>query len=374
MNKKYSVFFSFLQAGLWEKKIQILQPEGINYDEVIRISEEQAVVGLVAAGVENIPDITIPKEHSLSLISKALFIERQNLLMNGFVAKEYDRLKKEGITSVLIKGQGIAQCYKRPLWRLAGDVDLLLDDANYELAKISVADVASTVMEEDPNMKHWDAIVGDFEIELHGSLRSLLLPQMDMVVDSVQKRMFLEKQFRFWNNNHVKISLPSADNDVIFIFSHIIKHFFHEGVGLRQVCDLCRLLWTYRETINRKLLEERLKAMGVMSEWKAFASVAVNYLGMPIEGMPLYSTKRVWARKARKIVEFVLKSGNFGHNRDYSYYKEKPLIIIKVISLWRHLKDFGKYLVIFPIDAVIVTWRRLRVGFSTAIKERDQFF
>ena len=34
--------------------------------------------------------------------------------------------------------------------------------------------------------------------------------------------------------------------------------------------------------------------MGLMSEWKAFAAVAVDWLGMPVEAIPLYSSNRKW--------------------------------------------------------------------------------
>ena len=59
-------------------------------------------------------------------------------------------------------------------------------------------------------------------------------------------------------------------------------------VGLRQFCDWCRLLWTYRRSINVGLLEARLNEMGLVSVWKAFGAFAVEYLGMPGEAMPLY--------------------------------------------------------------------------------------
>ena len=59
-----------------------------------------------------------------------------------------------------------------------------------------------------------------------------------------------------------------------------------EGVGLRQVCDWCRLLWTYKDSLNYGLLEQRIKRAGLMSEWKAFGAYAVDYLGMPVEAIP----------------------------------------------------------------------------------------
>lgn len=65
-----------------------------------------------------------------------------------------------------------------------------------------------------------------------------------------------------------------------------------------------------------------------MSEWKAFAAYAIEYLGMPEEAMPLLGEEAKWSRKAVRINAFVLEVGNFGHKqrRDFSgmsYLKRK---------------------------------------------------
>ena len=81
------------------------------------------------------------------------------------------------------------------------------------------------------------------------------------------------------------------NNDILLIFTHFLKHFYKGGIGLRQICDWCRLLWTYRDSIDVALLEQRLRKMGLMSEWKAFAALAVEYLGMPAES-PIYDSSK----------------------------------------------------------------------------------
>lgn len=68
-----------------------------------------------------------------------------------------------------------------------------------------------------------------------------------------------------------------------------------------------------------KLLKRRLTKMGLMREWKAFAALSVDYLGIPVEALPLYASDRKWSRKASRILSFVLETGNIGHNRDKSY-------------------------------------------------------
>ena len=138
------------------------------------------------------------------------------------------------------------------------------------------------------------------------------------------------------------------DDDVVFVFTDFLHHFFIEGVGLRQICDWCRLLWTYRGQIDKKLLESRLRKMGLMTEWKAFASLAVNTLGMPEETMPFYDAR--FRSKSEKVLSRVLKSGNFGHNNDLSYRAKYTGMKYKLVAMWRRFVDFASLVPMFPVD------------------------
>lgn len=107
-------------------------------------------------------------------------------------------------------------------------------------------------------------------------------------------------------NGNTHVFLPGVDSDVFFVFTHFLKHFYKgEGACLRQICDWCRLLWTNREVIKIKILETRLKKTSLLPEWRAFAAIAVLYLGMPENAMPLFSTEKVWKKKAEKILYII---------------------------------------------------------------------
>ena len=114
-----------------------------------------------------------------------------------------------------------------------------------------------------------------------------------------------------WRVNETDVCLPNPDNHVFIVFTHFLHHFFIEGVGLRQICDWCRMLWTYRDCLDYGLLEERIKQSTFTTEWKVFRAMAVEYLGIPVEAMPLYDRSMSYRRKARKVMDRVLKSGNF---------------------------------------------------------------
>ena len=143
-------------------------------------------------------------------------------------------------------------------------------------------------------------------VEIHGSLRTGLSTRVDKTIDEVQNDVFYGGNVRSWNNDGTTIFLPAPDNDVFFVFTHFIKHFYKEGMNLRQICDWCRLLWTYRYDVKPDVLEERLRKAGLMEEWKAFATLAVDYLGMPKEAMPLNDESKRWSKKAKNILNLIV--------------------------------------------------------------------
>lgn len=350
--QKTEAFYALLRAGLWEKDVRLSQFERIDFNGVYRLAEEQSVLGLIAAGMQHVVDIKVPQIEFLTLIGRAVQLEQQNSAMNDFICILINRMREAGIYTLLVKGQGIAQCYERPLWRSCGDVDLFLSDDNYDKAKSFLTQLASSVEKEYVRERHLGMTIDSWVVELHGSLYSGLSSNIEKELDDVYKDTFYRGKVRIWENGKVPVFLLTAENDAFYIFTHFLQHFYKGGVGLRQICDWCRLLWTYRDRLELKLLKSRLRKAGLISEWKAFGAFAVEYLGMPIEAMPFYSKDSKWKHKADKICSFILEVGNFGHNRDSSYFEKYPYIIRKVCSLGRRISDLYRHARIFPLDSI----------------------
>lgn len=369
LDNNQQAFFAILRAGLWGKEVQLVPFGQIDFAQVLSLAQEQSVVGLIAAGLDHILDTKVTQKDALQFIGPSMQLEQQNSAMNYFIGVIVDKMREVGIYTLLVKGQGIAQCYEKPLWRSCGDVDLLLDSDNYKRAFDFLAPMAQSIDEENPAILHLGMTIDPWVVELHGSLRSGIGARIDRELDAITDATLKEGQVRVWKNGDTDVYLPSADNDVIFVFSHILQHFFKGGIGLRQICDLCRLLWTYRSEIDVTLLNQRLTKMGLMSEWKAFAALSVDYLGMPVEALPLYNSDRKWSRKASRILAFVLETGNFGHNRDKSYYEKYPVVVYKVISFWNNTRDSLRHLFIFPKDAFRVWVLRLREGVVQVVRK-----
>ena len=354
-NKNLKTFFALLRVGLWGNGNLDIRIDGATeWQEVYRLATEQSVLGLVLAGLEH-SDVKPPQILLLQWIGEVQVIEQRNKEMNAFVAELIEKLRRNEIYVLLVKGQGVAQCYEKPLWRSSGDVDLLLSNNNYLKAKSALKSIASEVANEDATTKHQAMVINGFDVELHGKMPFTLSMRVEAGIDEVLDDLFCRGNIRSWDCNGTQVFLPSPDNDVILVFTHFLHHFFIEGVGLRQICDWCRLLYTYRDSLNYGLLESRIRKMGLMSEWKAFGALAIEYLGFPKDSMPLLNVdvdlNANLKKKADRIMELVLECGNFGHNKDLSYRVKYKGFTYKLVSLWRRLCDFRRFATIFPLDA-----------------------
>ena len=355
MDKNQKAFFELLRAGLWENcsEFQVSSlwfQDSIDWEKVYQQAEEQSVIGVVLAGIEH-SYLKPPQDLLLQWIGEVQMLEQQNKEMNHFIGVLVDKMRNVGVYTLLVKGQGIAQCYERPLWRSCGDVDFFLSEDNLKNAKEFLIPQAESVDPENKYERHLGMTIDSWVVELHGSLRCGLSRKIDKELDQIKDDSFFCGNVRSWMIDKTQLFLLGVNNDAIYVFTHFLNHFYKGGVGIRQICDWSRLLWAYRKEIRTEVIEKKLRQMGLVSEWKAFGAFAVEYIGMPAEVMPLYSADMKWKKKADKICKFVMEVGNFGHNRDTSYYSKYPFMVRKAISLGNRCTDLFRHAKIFPMDS-----------------------
>lgn len=359
--RSIETFFLLVKAGLFGRteNIEGSLLDGVDWAEVYQLAKEQSMRGIVAEGIEAIraewskthDTPFMPREWVLKFARIALLQEQRNLKMNKFVAVLINRLREKDIYALLLKGQGVAQCYKNPLRRACGDVDLLLSEEDYQKAKNHLLPFASFSKEGNKYKKEVAIKISQWVVELHGSLRCGFSSRIDKELDKVYHDTFNDRNVRSWMNGTVEVFMLGEEDEVFYVFAHLLNHFYKSGVGIRQICDWCRLLWTFRDSLDLSALEARLKKMKLMSEWRSFGMFAVEFLGMPEEAMPFYCEDERWRGKARKILAFVLKTGNMGNNRrgevkTYSYLSRK------INSSGQRICDLANHFTIFPLNTL----------------------
>lgn len=360
-NKSIAAFFTLIKAGLFgrtEDAEKLLQ-EGVDWAEVYQLAKEQGVVGLATEGIETFhaewlkthSSPLVPKEWTLKFVGATLKLEKKNIAMNHFIALLANELRKKDVKTLLLKGQELATCYEKPLWRTCGDVDLLLNQEDYQKAKEYLLPLASLSEQENAYKNHLGLKLGKWVVELHGSLRCGFSFHVDKELDKMYNDTLSGGHVELLTNKKVQIFKLEKENNVLYVFAHFLNHFYKGGVGIKQICDWSRLLWTCRDTLDLKHLDSRLKNIGLVSEWKAFGMFAVEYLGMPEHAMPFYVDEKKWRRKAKRIHSFVIKTGNLGHNRQGNP-NSGSYLTRKIKSSWQRICDLEHHFMIFPVNAL----------------------
>ena len=213
-------FLELVRAGLWERDVELQECGDMDFAEVCRLGEEQAVLGLVAAGLDHVKGQKPPKEVVLPVIGKMVQLEQRNSAMNGFIGEMVSRMREKGIYTLLVKGQGVAQCYERPLWRTSGDIDFFLSDENYAKADAFLLPLASSV--EKNTGGHHGMTIDGWVVELHNNLHGGISKRINKVLDKIKRESFHDGKVRSWTNGKVSVFL-------CFITFRI---FFYNGFGI----------------------------------------------------------------------------------------------------------------------------------------------
>jgi len=310
------LFFQLLRAGLWGigNDAPTESFDGADWDSICLMAKEQTVAGIIGDGVAAFKSKGLIKEMESEtrnfFIRQSFNIEKKNEAIDLLLSQKTAELEAKGIRPVVMKGQGTARCYPAPSHRTCGDIDYLLSKVDYDKAVETLKPQADRLETEYSTIKHFGMHFGKNEIELHGTLSCGFGKKFDSVLDKMQDRMFAENDFRIIDVNGTPVRLPSANFDAVYIFAHFMKHFYQEGLGLRQVCDWTMLLHSAKDSIDRDLLEQRIEGIGMMKEWKAFGSLAVDWLGLPAQEMPFFDP--TFSKHVQGIWNLMLLSGNFG--------------------------------------------------------------
>ena len=339
-----------LRAALWEVSVDpLLFSPKTEWGVIYRLAQQQTVAALLYDALASLPAEQQPEPALLRQWYVHLIkVEQSHKLLNQRLAEATTLLQSEGIRSVLLKGQALAQNYPNPARRQCGDIDLYIGRENYKKACDAVQKWDSVQEAERDDTKHCSFHWQNVTVELH---RIALFP----------------RKFQHWTELHLmgekvrrctvegsEVLLPPANFDALYIFNHAYSHFILGGIGLRQLCDWALYLHTFKNEIDRQQLKRDLDSFGLMHAWQIFGYIAVNHLGLNEAEMPFY-TERInpkrRKKRAEKVLGYILKDGNFGF---YSQRSKPPKNYLgkKLSTVWRIQQRAWRLLFLFPKDTI----------------------
>ena len=309
MLKQQKIFFDFLRFCIGSVTEIPDSLKEADWKELYAIAKKQALIGVLFHGIKQLPKELSPDAGLLmQWMGMAQKIRQQNIRLFLDSAKVCKKFKEEGFRNCILKGQGNALLYPDPYMRTSGDIDIYLNGGRNRVMQYINKVCPNQVM----RYHHVDFPVMNTAIEVHFTPSYMFFP----VHNRRMQKWFKEVMDLQCSNvvtlpdGYGEITMPTTSFNVIYILSHLYRHVFTEGIGLRQLIDYYFVLVKSEERRVKNLtaLQRELKYLGLWKFTKAVMYVLHETLGLPEENM----IAPIDVNEGRFLLAEIMQGGNFG--------------------------------------------------------------
>lgn len=309
MGKNIIAFsLTLLRTALWEN--EKIEPDGVvDWNAVVDFFKKQSLSGLLPDAIATLPkQVQPPTVIKMSMIAQQLQVEQMSHAMNEELLAFVEKLDGQDIPYLLLKGQGVASLYPQPSHRMCGDIDIYVP-VEY-LKEVGKEFLTFGAVRTEESRHHVNFQARGIEWELHHSIYYFQKKKRNQVfMKYVDEEMCRKPSYVLIEDRQIRVLSPTVN--ALMLLSHIVDHFYIEGVGLRQLCDYALLLHHHRNDIDKDVLLIRLKELSLLRSYHIFGYICVHYLGMPKEDLISQPTSRD-IRIAHRVMADCLSGGNFG--------------------------------------------------------------
>ena len=338
MSKAEEYFFKLIRISIGVNESFTQIPSFEEWQDVYEIARKQSLLGVCFYAISKLPEEQRPNSQLyFQWLSMAVQIQEANEHLDKQTSEIWQILKDYGLDSVILKGQGIAVLYDEALkteegkdvslsaLRQCGDIDIWVKGGYQKVCNF----VQNTHPTDDLayHRFHYDAFE-DTEVELHHR-PTLMRNLLDDRKLARWYNSFETDSFIFLEDKG--FAVPSYEFNVIFILTHIYRHFLFEGVGLRQVMDYYFVL---KSDVRCKKVEVTKTLQSLKLDKFARAVMWVMKTQFGLEDKYLISEPD--EKEGSFLLNEILLSGNFGQT-DQRYRYRKLFKLQRFLSRGSHL-------------------------------------
>lgn len=308
MKSQQRIFFYFLRFCIGATSGIPLSMKDADWKVMYDIAKKQALIGVLFHGIQQLPKELAPHEDLLmSWMGMAQLIKQLNMRLFMDSAKVCKNFRDAGFRNCILKGQGNALLYPDPYMRTPGDIDIYLNGGKKRIMEYVDTVCPNQVM----RYHHVDFPVMKTPIEVHFTPSYMFCPWHN---HRMQKWFGKVMDLQCSNvvtlpDGYGEITVPTMSFNVIYILSHLYRHVFTEGIGLRQLIDYYFVLRnTDCNIANKSVLQRELKHLGLWKFAQAVMYVLYETLGLPEEKM----IAPIDIYEGRFLLSEIMQGGNLG--------------------------------------------------------------
>lgn len=321
------LFFELIRVAVGVQAGLSRLPSEAEWEELFEMAVKQSLVGVCFSGLhdlgadsdEGYARIGMSEDLFFDWMGMAAQITMKNEMVNQQCVELQRRLAAEGIGSMILKGQGVGALYRQhdndtddlTLFRQSGDIDAFVD-CGREKAVAYVQRIAPT---NRANHKHVQLhCFGDTEVELHYIAAELHCPWHNKHLQRFFARH--DETVKVKLNVAGEITVPCEAFNIVHLLTHVYRHMFGDGIGLRQVMDLYFAMKTSTIGSSDALAEEiREVVRKAGMERFALAMMWVLERVFGFDGSAVPGVAQRWMpneRDGQFLLDEIMMAGNFG--------------------------------------------------------------
>lgn len=301
---------------------RIPDKNAINWVNIYNDANEEHLIPLLYSAV-----VKLPPEEQPSFISEW----KQHTLLSSIKAikdtAELSQLihvlRERGIKTLLCKGIVLASLYPEPYLRVAGDIDLLIKQADMEKATEVLMSVGyKRIKSNDGREFEYFVSKGGTVIDLQTKVWQSYATRNKAMSDEVEAVV--------WKNNIVfdyeglSCETLGVNEHLFYIICHMTKHFIGQGIGIRHLIDLSLYIRRYVDDIDFNNLWEKLRKLKLEDFVKALILICTKHLGLEIGGF--LDNKEVNEKIVEALLEDIMDSGVFGAKNQERAFTKKAVM------------------------------------------------
>ena len=320
MLKQQKIFFDFLRFCIGSAKEIPGSLKEVDWKELYAIAQKQALLSVLFYGIQRLPKELAPEQKLLmQWMVMAEQIRKQNIRLFLDSVKVCQNFENEGFANCILKGQGNALLYPDPYMRTPGDIDLYLAGGRKRVMQYINKVCPNQVM----RYHHVDFPVMKTAIEVHFTPSYMFFP-----VHNSRMQKWFGKVMDLQCSNVVtlpdgygEITIPTTSFNVVYILSHLYRHVFTEGIGLRQLLDYYFVVVKWHTDLtgltdldpkNLAALQRDLKWLGLWKFAGAVMFVLHEVFGLEEEKMIAPTNEK----EGKFLLDEIMRGGNFGQYDD----------------------------------------------------------
>lgn len=296
MNTLHKGLTTILRSAVTGEALPL--PEGFTLEEGDELIQSQSLVPLIFQGACNckIPaDSEIMGRYQTGYLRTVIHSEQQDRAVNRI----FQVFEENGIDYMPLKGCNLKKLYPRPELRIMGDADILIRLEQYEKIEPLIAQLQYEKVSETAHEFCWKSKV--LFLELHKRIIDPNHEDLCGYFGDGWDKAILDEGHRY---------MLSREDEFIFLFTHMTKHFRLTGIGARLFVDLYLYRRAYPQMDEAKI-EAAMKQLGILDFYR-------NVMKM----LEVWFEDRQPDAVTDMITEYIFSSGNWGSQENKVYAKE----------------------------------------------------